>query len=215
MHLGQLYEVDMRLRPSGDSGMLVSGLEGFRTYQQDSAWTWEHQALVRARQVAGDPAVGAQVESLRRQILCQRRDPDELAAEVVKMRRKMREHLLPREASEPQLFHLKQGTGGIVDIEFMVQFAVLAWAQQAPELAEWSDNVRILETLGRKGLIAEADCIALKEAYLAYRSEAHQLALQQQPDQVDVQHFPAHRDAVIAIWRQMFPADTPQQVATE
>lgn len=215
MNLGQLYEIDMRLRPSGDSGMLVSGLEGFKAYQQDSAWTWEHQALVRARQVAGDPAVGEQVEQLRRQILSQRRKPQELAIEVVKMRRKMREHLLPQEASEPEVFHLKQGTGGIVDIEFMVQFAVLAWAHDAPELADWSDNVRILEALGRNGLLPEADCAALKEAYLAYRSEAHQRALQQQSDQVDAGTFPAHRKAVTALWRQLFSHAMPEQVTTE
>jgi glutamate-ammonia-ligase adenylyltransferase len=206
MTLGQLYEVDMRLRPSGDSGMLVSSVDGFRTYQHDSAWTWEHQALVRARQVAGDVSVGGQVEKLRREILCQRRDEPELAREVVKMRAKMREHLLPREASHPLEFNLKQGTGGIVDIEFMVQFAVLAWAHKVPDLAQWSDNVRILETLGRERLFSPTECEALTGAYLAYRSEVHRRALQQQPDVVEARRFLDHRRAVTSKWQQLFPS---------
>ncbi len=206
--LGQLYEVDMRLRPSGDSGMLVSGLEGFRAYQQESAWTWEHQALVRARQVAGDPAVGGELAAIRRDILCQARDTEALAAEVVKMRNRMRDHLLPNELTEPGVFHLKQGRGGIVDIEFMVQYAVLVWSNGHPALADWTDNVRLLETLDREGLFSSSECEALTEAYLAYRSEAHRLALQQQPDEVAVERFLQPRQAVTAKWRQLFPDDT-------
>jgi glutamate-ammonia-ligase adenylyltransferase len=213
MALGQLYEVDMRLRPSGESGMLVTTAQGFSSYQEQSAWTWEHQALVRARFVAGDPAVAEKVEAVRHDILCQRRDEAELAVEVQKMRERMRSHLLPDEQNRPEAFHLKQGRGGIVDIEFMVQFAVLAWSNRVPELARWSDNVRILETLGREGLFAREECDALTAAYLAYRSAAHQLSLQQQPDVVEADRFREERAAVIAKWRQLFapyPVTAPE-----
>ncbi len=204
MSLGQLYEVDMRLRPSGESGMLVTTARGFGSYQEESAWTWEHQALVRARFVAGDPAVAEKVEAVRRDILCQPRDEGELAVEVQKMRARMRQHLLPRGGEAEQVFNLKQGPGGIVDIEFMVQFAVLAWSSRVPELARWSDNVRILEVLGREGLFEQSECDALREAYLAYRSAAHQLSLQQQPGVVPAGAFEQERAAVVAKWHQLF-----------
>ena len=202
--LGQLYEVDMRLRPSGESGMLVTTVQGFRNYQQESAWTWEHQALVRARFVAGDPEVAGEVEAIRRDVLCQARDPAEVAREVQKMRARMREHLLPNEQAREGEFHLKQGRGGIVDIEFMVQYAVLAWSHREPELARWSDNVRILEALGQAGLFEQQECDTLTEAYLAYRSAAHQLALQHQPDIVPADRFADLRAAVSAQWERLF-----------
>jgi glutamate-ammonia-ligase adenylyltransferase len=204
MMMGQLYEIDMRLRPSGQSGLLVSTLQAFRSYQQESAWTWEHQALVRARFVAGDQAVAADVADLREAVLRQPRNEAALAREVVAMREKMRKHLLPAERPEDGEFHLKQGAGGIVDIEFMVQYAVLAWSSRVPELARWSDNVRILETLGREGLFERQECDALTQAYLAYRSAAHQLSLQQQPDIVPAGSFVEARAAVSNKWRQLF-----------
>jgi glutamate-ammonia-ligase adenylyltransferase len=204
MSMGQLYEVDMRLRPSGASGMLVTTLEGFRLYQQGSAWTWEHQALVRARFVAGDEQVAGEVDALRSAILSQARDETSLARDVHAMREKMRKHLLPRERPEDGEFSLKQGAGGIVDIEFMVQYAVLAWSHRVPELTRWSDNVRILETLGREGLFERQECEALTQAYLAYRSAAHQLSLQQQPDVLPAGSFVAERAAVSAKWQQLF-----------
>ncbi len=206
MSMGQLYEVDMRLRPSGDSGMLVSTLQGFRSYQQDSAWTWEHQALVRARFVAGDPVLATQVDAVREEILCLPRNEAELAREVQAMRNKMCKHLLSEKRPEEGEFHLKQGPGGIVDIEFMVQYAVLAWSHREPELARWSDNVRILETLGQTGLFEQPECEALTQAYLAYRSAAHQLSLQQQSGVVPEERFAAQRRAVTAKWQQLFAA---------
>jgi glutamate-ammonia-ligase adenylyltransferase len=211
MSIGQLYEVDMRLRPSGESGMLVTSVEGFRSYQQETAWTWEHQALVRGRFVAGDPAVAQQVETVRKMVLCQPREEQPLAQEVQIMRGKMREKLLSDKATEDGEFNLKQGDGGIVDIEFMVQYAVLAWSHHEPELAHWSDNVRILKTLGRKGLFEQQECDALTQAYLAYRSAAHQLSLQQQPGVVPAGRFDAERAVVTRKWQQLFaqyPIDT-------
>ena len=204
MAMGQLYEVDMRLRPSGESGMLVTSFEGFRSYQEQSAWTWEHQALVRARFVAGDPAVAEKVTAVRREILCQERDEAALAREVQKMRRRMCEHLLSTKVIEGEEFDLKQSPGGIVDIEFMVQYAVLAWSHRSPQLAQWTDNVRILETLGREGLFTPAECQQLTAAYLAYRCAAHQLSLQQRPGRVPAQEFASMRAAVQDKWRQLF-----------
>jgi glutamate-ammonia-ligase adenylyltransferase len=193
--------------------MLVASVQGFASYQQESAWTWEHQAVVRARFVAGDPAVAAQVEAVRETTLCKARDEAELAREVQQMRNKMREHLLPPGKLKEGEFHLKQGAGGIVDVEFMVQYAVLAWSSQKPGLARWSDNVRILETLGSEGLFEQSECEALTEAYIAYRSAAHQLSLQQQPGIVPAQRFAELRAAVSAKWQQLFapyPLPDPQ-----
>ena len=215
MSLGQLYEIDMRLRPSGNSGMLVCGVEGFAAYQRESAWTWEHQALVRARQVAGDPVVGEQVEAIRHEILCRPRDAAELAREVLQMRARMRSHLLPNESARPGEFDLKQGSGGIVDIEFMVQYAVLAWSAQVPELARWSDNVRILETLGEAGRFTPGECEALTAAYLEYRCAAHLQALQQAPGVVSAQRFAAERALVSAKWQSLFGPWTGEEAGTD
>jgi len=206
MTLGKLYEVDMRLRPSGNSGMLVSTLQGFTAYQQDTAWTWEHQALVRARWVAGDAAVATGFAQVREATLTRERDEHALACEVVRMREKMREHLLPKNVTEKGEFHLKQGSGGIVDIEFMVQYAVLAWSSKQPALAGWPDNVRILETLSREGLFTRAESETLTDGYLAYRSAAHQLALQQLPAVVTAERFADLQQAVQALWHKLFAA---------
>jgi glutamate-ammonia-ligase adenylyltransferase len=213
MNLGQLYEVDMRLRPSGDSGMLVTSVAAFDSYQKGSAWTWEHQALVRARFVAGDSGVAKQVEALRAEVLCRPRDEVELAAEVQQMRDKMRKHLLADEPGGNGEFNLKQGVGGIVDIEFMVQYAVLAWSHRIPRLTQWSDNVRVLMILGEEGLFEQQVCDTLTDAYLAYRSAAHQLSLQQQPGVVAADRFADYADAVHAAWGQLFasPGEQPGQ----
>ena len=204
---GRLYEVDMRLRPSGRQGPVATGLASFKSYQAEEAWTWEHQALVRARFVAGDAAVAARVDDVRREVLCQQRDDGALRAEVTAMRRRMREHKLPGGDADSVEFDLKQGSGGIVDIEFMVQYAVLAWAHRVPELVRWSDNVRILELLGREGLFAQRDCDLLTDAYLAFRSASHQLALQQLPGVVEAERFSAERAVVGDCWQSLFGDD--------
>jgi glutamate-ammonia-ligase adenylyltransferase len=209
MAMGQLYEVDMRLRPSGESGMLVISSAGFRRYQEQDAWTWEHQALVRARFVAGDVRVAEQVESIRMDILCKPRDLAVLTGEVSDMRTKMRDKLLPQKPSGEN-FHLKQDRGGIVDIEFMVQYAVLAWSSKQPSLARWSDNVRILEALGAAGYFKPEECDELAAAYIAFRSAAHQRALQQQSDLAPAQQFLQARAAVTHKWQQLFGPEAIQ-----
>jgi glutamate-ammonia-ligase adenylyltransferase len=201
--LGQLYEVDMRLRPSGESGMLVTSFKGFKDYQLNSAWTWEHQALVRGRFIAGDTELGQDFAAFREEVLSLPRDEAKLREEVIDMRKKMRDHLLPAETVKSGNFHLKHGLGGIVDIEFMVQYAVLAWSHRVPGLAFWSDNVRILETLQEAGLFTAAESTALTDAYIAYRSAAHQLSLQQQPGEVEPGRFESERAAVTAKWNEL------------
>ena len=204
MTFGQLYEADMRLRPSGASGMIVSTFDAFCRYQARDAWTWEHQALVRARPVAGDGQLAQRFEALRRDILCRERDASQLALEVVRMRRRMREHAGVQVGADE--FDLKQGYGGIVDIEFMVQYAVLAWGHREPALADWSDNVRILETLARTGLQSEERCRSLNDAYLDLRSATHSLALQQRERTVPAARFAGQRRAVREAWAALLGA---------
>lgn len=209
MSLGKLYDIDMRLRPSGESGMLVSTVEAFDSYQHESAWTWEHQALVRARFVAGDPAVAEKVNAIRQAVLCQPRDHSALAQDVVNMRQKMRNHLLDTSKSANGWFDLKQGVGGMVDIEFMVQYAVLAFSAQHEKLAHWSDNVRILETLAELGLLTEAQSEHLTEAYLAYRTAGHLCALQHEKLRVSNDRFVQERELVTQHWQDLFDGVTP------
>jgi [glutamine synthetase] adenylyltransferase / [glutamine synthetase]-adenylyl-L-tyrosine phosphorylase len=207
---GQLYEVDMRLRPSGAAGLLVSSLGAFQRYQENEAWTWEHQALVRARVLVGCPRVGKAFEAVRAAVLGSERDLDKLRVEVSEMRAKMRDNLGSKatvagtaanafEASAP--FDLKQDAGGIVDIEFMVQYAALAWSRQYPELLEFTDNIRILEGLERVGLLPGEDALLLQEVYKAYRSAAHRQALQKQPGVIGGDQFHAERRSVLRIWQ--------------
>jgi len=196
---GVLYEIDMRLRPNGASGMLVSSLDAYASYQRDKAWTWEHQALVRARFVAGDARIAGQFAEIRRQILCQPREQKRLRKEILSMRRRMREELLKKIAGR---FDLKQGSGGIVDIEFMVQFAVLAWAQAYPKLTDFTDTIRLLECMTQSGLMNAGDVATLNDAYRQYRGRLHRLALQEQGQLVADSEFAELREAVGRIWQE-------------
>jgi glutamate-ammonia-ligase adenylyltransferase len=197
---GTLYEVDMRLRPSGNSGLLVSSCDAFARYQAESAWVWEHQALVRARPVAGSAILAARFTAVRHEVLCRARDRTELAREVHAMRSKMHAHLgSGMDAKNAGMFDLKQDAGGIVDIEFMVQFAVLVESHRHPELTRWTDNIRILGDLAEAGVLSATDTETLREAYKAYRAEAHRLQLQRQPGVVPAAEFAAPRAAVTAI----------------
>jgi len=183
---GVLFEVDMRLRPDGAAGMLVSSLKAFSEYQQQKAWTWEHQALVRARAVAGDPAITEQFNHIRGQILGQSRDLAELRKAVLEMRHKMSESLDKTKQGE---FDLKHSHGGIVDIEFMVQYGVLAYGHKFPELLEFTDNIRILAALAQTGVMNEQDTATLTEAYKAYRSRLHRLKLQESSSKISANEF--------------------------
>jgi glutamate-ammonia-ligase adenylyltransferase len=175
---GILYEVDTRLRPDGASGLLVSSLRAFAHYQAVSAWTWEHQALLRARPIGGDPAVGLRFRSIRLEVLARERDNDRLLSDVREMREKMRTQL---DRSDAERFDLKQGRGGIADIEFMVQYTVLRWAARHPDLLVWTDTIRLLGGLSQHNLMPGSTAEALADAYRALRAVYHRHALRAEP----------------------------------
>ncbi|CAK0746817.1 Glutamine synthetase adenylyl-L-tyrosine phosphorylase / Glutamine synthetase adenylyl transferase [Gammaproteobacteria bacterium] len=173
---GKLYEIDLRLRPSGSSGLLVTTLDAYRHYQCSEAWTWEQQALVRARPIAGDTIIGEAFQEIRRDVLCRERDPEVLRRDVQEMREKMRASLASKNPSF--CFDLKQDRGGIADIEFLVQYAVLRHAFFFPEIIQWTDNLRQIEALESHGLIPEASL--LKTCYHRLRRAVHHAALQEE-----------------------------------
>ncbi|WP_425929608.1 bifunctional [glutamate--ammonia ligase]-adenylyl-L-tyrosine phosphorylase/[glutamate--ammonia-ligase] adenylyltransferase [Pseudomonas sp. NyZ201] len=209
---GQLYDVDMRLRPSGASGLLVSSVGAFERYQQNEAWTWEHQALVRARVLVGCPQVGAAFEGVRARVLGKERDLAGLRSEVSEMRAKMRDNLGTKSTAAGTAanaydsgvpFDIKQDAGGIVDIEFMVQYAALAWSHSHPALLRYTDNIRILEGLEDAGLVPASDAVLLREVYKAFRSAAHRQALQKQAGVIDAGQFVNERQQVRRIWSEL------------
>jgi len=194
---GFLYPVDMRLRPSGTSGLLVSPVAAFARYQQEDAWTWEHQALVRARVIGGDPKIADAFEHCRKSVLAARRDPEHLKEEVTAMRERIRKE--KTSARSPD-FDLKQGPGGLVDIEFLVQFLVLCHAHRHLRLLQWTDNVRLIRTLARVGVLKDDEAAFVRKAYLTYRSKMHRLDLQQQPGRVPADQYLPLRRGVADLW---------------
>lgn len=195
---GILYEVDLRLRPSGASGLLVSSIEAFNDYQHEDAWTWEHQALVRARVVAGDEQLATRFAEVRKTVLAQSRKQSELQQQVCEMHAKMTKHLGSHKTDE---FDVKHDSGGIVEIEFMVQYAVLRWSKKYPQLLEWTDNVRLLQELVGVELLEAQDGQQLADAYRAYRAEVHKLKLQERPARVSAQRFVDERAMVQRLWQ--------------
>jgi len=194
---GALYDVDTRLRPSGRSGLLVSSVEGFERYQEDHAWTWEHQALLRSRPVAGSGAIAREFERIRAATLRHRVHREQLLDDVLSMRAKMRKQL---DQSDARHFDLKQGAGGIGDLEFMVQFLVLKNAREQPAVIHYPDNIRQLGTLAATGCLPETDVLRLQEIYKAYRLCLHRLAIDEQPPRISSEEFRGEREFVIQIW---------------
>ncbi len=201
---GRVYEIDTRLRPSGEAGLLVTSLKAFEQYQLKNAWLWEHQAPVRARSIAGESELREKFEAIRCQILTQPRDEAHVRAEVLKMRQKMKDHLgSSNEQKKHGIFHLKQDAGGIVDIEFMAQYVVLAWSGSNSDLAHFSDNVRILEDAAQAGCLSSEDATALIHAYLSERAESHRLALANQSMQVNAADWHDTRVIVCKLWQRL------------
>ena len=201
---GILFDIDTALRPDGASGMLVSTLSAFERYQDSSAWVWEHQALTRARFCAGDAAIGARFEAIRERVLRKERAAQEIAlkAEVLKMRRKMRDAYPNRSA----LFDLKHNEGGMIDIEFIVQYLVLRHAAQYGQLTANAGNIALLRLAGELGLIDTALGLAVADAYRAMRRLQHQLRLQGQDNaRIDPAQVAQHSAAVIKLWGLIFP----------
>ncbi|OYY75077.1 MAG: bifunctional glutamine synthetase adenylyltransferase/deadenyltransferase [Gammaproteobacteria bacterium 28-57-27] len=200
---GILYEIDTRLRPDGASGLLVSSLSSFADYQLHHAWVWEHQALARARWVAGEPSIKAAFEAVRRQVLCQARDAQGLRASVVEMRQKMRAEL---DQKDPTKFHIKTGVGGLTDIEFIVQYHLLAYAHAHPNIVRWTDNIRQLQDLAQSGILEIEESAKLAEIYRRLRDRGHRLALESRKTLIDAQEFEQERAFVREVWlRRMEP----------
>jgi glutamate-ammonia-ligase adenylyltransferase len=195
---GRLYEVDTRLRPSGKGGLLVQSVEGFGVYQREEAWTWEHQALLRARAVAGPPALRARFEALRCDILRFGIRRDTLRDEVRNMRERMRAEL---SKSGPEEFDLKRDAGGITDIEFLAQYWTLKWCDTRPELVTYSDNIRQLESLASIDLVPQSTVDLLTGAYRLYRQRIHHLSLDGASTVVPAVEFADVREQVTAVWR--------------
>jgi glutamate-ammonia-ligase adenylyltransferase len=194
---GRLYEVDMRLRPSGKGGMLITSVAAFADYQRHEAWTWEHQALLHARSVAGAAVLRERFEALRIEVLAQHVRRDTLRQDVRHMRNRMRNELSRAKRGE---FDLKQDPGGIADIEFLAQYWALAWAGRYPPLATYSDTIRQLESVASADLVPQSRIDTLAGAFLAYRARLHHLALEGKGAIVAASEFVAERAAIIGIW---------------
>ena len=209
---GRAYEIDMRLRPSGNAGMMVVSCDAFETYQLDKAWSWEHQALVRARAICGDRRVTARFCDIRRNVLALPRTLEQVRTEVTSMRIKMQKHLGTNQWQQKSgKFHLKQDAGGIIDIEFLAQFAVLAYSHEYPSLTKWSDNVRIFEEVAALGIWEAQVCQDLTDAYLRIRAATHQLALSEQSLLVDESLWKETRALVQDQWKHLMGVDAADE----
>lgn len=195
---GRLYEVDVRLRPSGKGGMLVTSIEAFRRYQFEEAWTWEHQALLHARPVAGDATLMARIEQVRGEVLRDAVRRADLREQVAQMRERMRREL---SGGGPGQFDLKQDRGGIADIEFLAQYWALRWAAEHPPVVFFPDTIRQLESVASAALVPQETVDVLVRAYQHYRLTAHRRSLEGQGGVVEAAPFEAERAAVAAIWR--------------
>ncbi|HUS24008.1 MAG TPA: bifunctional [glutamate--ammonia ligase]-adenylyl-L-tyrosine phosphorylase/[glutamate--ammonia-ligase] adenylyltransferase [Candidatus Binatia bacterium] len=195
---GRVYEVDLELRPDGRRGLTVSSVSAFEEYQRQQAWTWEHQALSRARAVAGDARVRDAFARVRREVLTAPRDAARLQSDVASMRRRMRTSL---DKSREGRFDVKQGQGGLTDIEFITQYLVLRHAPQHPALVEWPDHWRQTEALVAAGVLPAAEAQALIAVYRAYRGWLHARDLQRQDHLAEDARFLEERRAVGESWR--------------
>ena len=195
---GVLYQVDTRLRPSGASGLIVSSLDGFSQYQREQAWTWEHQALLRARPVAGDDSVAEAFNLLRREVLSRPREPAALKRDIAGMRARMREEH-KRTGGD---FDLKLDPGGLTDMEFLVQYWVLAYAHDLPQLLDWPDNIRNLEGLVATGVIPADTGDRLADTYRDFRRRVHRLTLEGKPARIPAAEAEPARGWVRALWQE-------------
>ncbi len=198
---GVIFEIDTRLRPSGRSGPLVTSLDAYRSYQLERAWTWEHQALVRARMVNGSETLHRRFEAIRVEVLTQARDPEALKRDICAMRQKMVD---ARDRSNDNTFDLKQGIGGIVDIEFIVQYYVLRWAHMHPELTGPRNSLEVLDALEAAGLVSHADHQILADAYRRYLTTEHRLKLAEKKPLVSGDDLADTRRMVAAVWQRLF-----------
>jgi len=209
---GRVYEVDLELRPDGRRGLTVNALAAFTQYQKENAWTWEHQALTRARPVAGDARLQEAFRQLRHDVLTRPRDAEKLRRDVRDMRARMRRH---RDRPGDGRFDVKQGEGGLTDIEFLTQYLVLRHASAHTALVEWSDNWRQTEALVAAGVLTAAQARVLIDSYRDYRSWLHARDLQQAESLADDSQFQAAHAAVRALWREILEAGESVRSAPE
>ena len=201
---GQLFETDLRLRPNGDSGLVVTSMESFRKYQLESAWVWEHQALTRARFSAGDPAVGEAFEKIRCEVLGQQRDLGKLRADIVEMRQKMADAHATRGDLRETVFDLKHDPGGLVDVEFIVQYLVLGHSHAHPELTGNKGNIALLKMAADAGLIPGELAETVRSAYRDYRRMQHGLRLNGTKARVAPEEVAERVLVVRELWRTVF-----------
>jgi glutamate-ammonia-ligase adenylyltransferase len=201
---GELFDIDTALRPNGNSGLLVTSIASFENYQRgrgsNTAWTWEHQALTRARHAAGTPAIAARFEATRRDVLMAERDPAALREEVRAMREKVR-------AARPVpagRFDVKHSPGGMMDVEFAVQYLVLSQARHHPTLLDNAGNIALLQRAEAAGLLPAGVGQAAASAYRDLRRAQHQARLDERPTQFDPEALAGPRDAVLALWQAVF-----------
>ena len=207
---GQLFDTDLRLRPNGESGLVVSSLDAFRRYQLESAWPWEHQALTRARFSAGDAEVGAAFERIRIEVLSQARDLATLKDEVLTMRNKMFDAHGTRPATGAAAeveFDLKHDRGGLVDVEFIVQFLVLGYAHRHPALTENLGNIALLKIAAELNLISPGLSEDARSAYRDFRRMQHQLRLNGASLRVPMLEVSARVTAVRSLWALVFEVE--------
>ncbi|MBP6057847.1 MAG: bifunctional [glutamate--ammonia ligase]-adenylyl-L-tyrosine phosphorylase/[glutamate--ammonia-ligase] adenylyltransferase [Nitrosomonas sp.] len=212
---GLLYETDLRLRPNGITGLLVSSMEAFAQYQREQAWVWEHQALTRARFVVGDKQVGAAFENTRKEILCKSRDLVQLKQEILRMREKM----LDVHPNPTTLFDIKHDRGSIIDVEFIVQYLVLGYAHQYPQLTGNIGNIALLKLAGELGLVSSEAAAKVRTVYREYRRLQHRLRLGGEPEltsanasrdksqkfaRIAADHLSTDRMAVLQLWEEVF-----------
>jgi glutamate-ammonia-ligase adenylyltransferase len=195
---GELYEIDTRLRPDGRSGLLVSSTDAFERYQDENAWTWEHQALLRARAVAGSEKIALEFERVRNETLTSRVDRSKLRDDVIGMRRRMRKEL---DRSDDAVFDLKHGVGGMGDVEFLVQYLVLQAASGDPDTIFFSDNIRQLDALIAGGVLKNAAGKRLQDIYRCYRLQSHRLVLDGRKALCDNTSLRSERDFVASMWQ--------------
>ena len=200
---GRLYETDLRLRPNGASGLLVSSISAFTEYQHKQAWVWEHQALTRARFSAGDEQVGQQFNTIRKDVLSQPRDIQELRKEVVSMRQKMHDG----HPNNSELFDIKHDSGGMVDIEFIVQFLVLAYAAKHPELTSNSGNLALLQVAAKLGLIDTNISQKVQDLYRILRRTQHAMRLNNSSAACRIDANEINVEPVLTLWKTLLKTD--------
>jgi [glutamine synthetase] adenylyltransferase / [glutamine synthetase]-adenylyl-L-tyrosine phosphorylase len=212
---GQLFDVDTRLRPNGDSGLIAVSIASFEKYQNSAAWTWEHQAITRARFIAGDLRVGEQFEAIRRSVLCKKPEAATLKTEIAEMRQKM----LEGHPNKTTLFDIKHDRGAMVDIEFMVQYLVLGHAHECEALLQNAGNIALLKIAATANFIPIALATECANAYRNFRQRQHAIRLNDStsgaaPCRVPSLELKAERASVLALWATLFgllPASTSER----